>query len=140
MPNYTPCERAPSKGAPLTAAGLTEADEVGKADKAAASTSRCLGFIRSPYSIIALLAATTSSIIFLRSLEIWLRRMRDYRNRVRGPNGGVACFFPFDLCRRHKHTLCTLWRRFLDVDVCLSCCYARACTPHANCNLVHRAA
>jgi hypothetical protein len=29
-----------------------------------------------------LLAATTTSIIFLWSLEIWLRRMRDHRNRV----------------------------------------------------------
>jgi len=66
MPNYTPCERAPSKGAPLTAAGLTEADE---ADKAAALTSRCLGFIRSPYSIIALLAATTRRYYFYLELR-----------------------------------------------------------------------
>ena len=55
MPNYTPCERAPSKGTPLTAAELTEADE------AATLTSGCLGFIRNPYSITA---ATTRRYYF----------------------------------------------------------------------------
>jgi hypothetical protein len=65
MPNYPSYERAPRKGAPLTAARLIEEDE---ADKAAVLTSGCLGFIRSPYSIIALLTATTRRYYF--SLEL----------------------------------------------------------------------